>query len=253
MVDEKELRAAPPVDIRAVGQDSVSHSLAVISTVYHYNLWVFDCLRDYIGPRVLEVGAGVGTITQFLLNQESVTCLEPFRTYYDYLSHRFREHGNVHVYPLAIQETPSESVPAGQFDSAICINVLEHIEDHVDALRRMRQLVRPGGRVIVFVPSLPIIYGDMDRAMGHYRRYTLRSLRRVFVEAGIRPRRGHYVNMVGALGWWWQGRFRKKATLSESATRFFDRLVPFLSAAERIMRPFFGQSVLLVGSVDQDG
>ena len=236
-----------PVQLDTQVDDSVAHSLALLSKVYHYNHWIFQSLRDYLGPRVLEVGAGVGNITQFVLNQDSVACLEPFEPYRRYLATRFQKHLNVTMHPYPIEEVPNDAVPAGSFDSVLCINVLEHIAQDVDALDRMRRLTVPGGSVIVFVPALPCIYGCMDKAMGHYRRYTLRSLRKAFLAAGLEPRGGKYMNMLGVPAWWFQGKIRKRAKLSAPATKAFDQLVPYLSAFERFLPTPFGQSVFLVG------
>jgi SAM-dependent methyltransferase len=236
-----------PVELRTLPVDAVSHSLAVLSTVYNYNHWIFASVRDYLGPRVVEVGSGVGNITQFLLNADEVVCLEPFEPYRQFLTRRFEKHLNVSVHPNLIEECPNSQVPSGHFDSVLCLNVLEHIREDVKALKAMKELVRPGGQVVVLVPALPCLYGAMDRAMGHVRRYTLRSLRAAFAEAGLKPQVGHYMNMVGVFGWWWHGRVRRKATIPESATMTFDRLVPFLSAVERLLPVLFGQSVLVVG------
>ena len=241
------------MDLGVLEGDSVAHSLRLLSTVYNYNHWIFETLRDHIGPRVLEVGAGVGNITQFLLNQEEVTCLEPVDPYRLHLLQKFRKHLNVTVYPYPIEQTPNEEVKEGRFDCVLCINVLEHIADDRGALCRMRRLAGPGGRVVVFVPGLPCIYGRMDKAMGHCRRYTLRSLRRMFHEVGLRPEQGRYMNMIGAPAWWWQGRVRKKQKLSVAATLAFDRLLPFLSALERLLPVPFGQSVYLVGTNVSNG
>ncbi len=235
-----------PVDIAADG-DAVSHSLAVLSEVYHYNHWVFDSIRDYLRGGVVEVGAGIGNITQFLLNLERVVCLEPFDPYCRYLRRRFEPHRNVTVLGRAIEDCPGPDVPDGTFDSVICLNVLEHIADDLGALRRMADLARPGGRVVVFVPAMPILYGEMDRAMGHIRRYTLGALRRLFDQAGLRPIRARYMNLIGAAAWLWRGRIRRKPTVPESATKIFDRMVPFISAIERMLPVPFGQSVLVVG------
>lgn len=231
--------------------DAVSASLAILSTLYHYNLWIFDTVREYLGQTVVEVGAGVGNITQFLLNTERVVCLEPFEPYREYLAMRFAKHLNVEISPRRIEECPSQKVERGDFDSVLCLNVLEHIDDDVGALRRMGQLLRPGGRVIVLAPALPVLFGQMDRAMGHLRRYTLRSLKRAFSAAGLKPVHGRYMNLAGAFGWWWQGRVMKKPQISASKARMFNRLVPTLSAIERLIPVPIGQSVVVVGECDR--
>jgi len=138
-------------------------------------------------------------------------------------------------------------VPAGRFGSVVCLNVLEHIADDVQALARMKSLLRPGGTAVVLVPALPCIYGEMDKAMGHLRRYTVSSLRRAFVQAGLKPVCARYMNMAGVPAWWWRGKVRKQAKIPESATRLFDRMVPVLSAIESLLPVLFGQSVLVVG------
>lgn len=237
-----------PVDTVFQSPDVVSHSLAVLATVYHYNHWIFNSVRDHLGSSVLEVGAGMGNITQFLLNVENLTCLEPFDTYRQYLADRFKKHLNVAIVPFQIEDCPNDKVAEGSFDSVVCLNVLEHIEDDVAALVRFRRLLRPGGKAVVLVPALPWIYGAMDEQMGHFRRYTLGSLRRAFRAAGLRPVYGRYMNLIGAFGWWWRARVRRKTNIPEKETRLFDRMVPMLSAIEQIFPPLIGQSVIVVGT-----
>lgn len=244
---DKSFPALAPVELATPQADSVSHSLSVLATVYHYNHWIFDTIRKHLGESVVEVGSGIGNITQFLLNLDKVVCLEPFDPYHDYLARRFADHTNVSVFGNEIQDCPNSAVAAGQFDSVICLNVLEHIDDDVDALIRMKQLLRPGGRAIVLVPALQCIYGEMDRAMGHLRRYSLGSLKKTFGKAGLKVRHGRYMNAAGVLAWWWRGRVRKKSTIPVSATKKFDRMVPVLSAIERLIPVLVGQSAVVVG------
>src|ERR1039458_9971700 len=76
-----------PVDVD-LRQDAVGHSLAVLASVEHYNRWIFNQFSGLIGQEVLEVGAGIGNITQFLLDRRRVVCLEPFGPFADYLRQR---------------------------------------------------------------------------------------------------------------------------------------------------------------------
>jgi 2-polyprenyl-3-methyl-5-hydroxy-6-metoxy-1,4-benzoquinol methylase len=243
----RQFESLAPVELQKGDGDAVTHSLAVLSSVYHYNHWIFSAVRDFVGPFVLEVGAGIGNITQFLLNSESLTCLEPYAPYREYLSKRFEKHQNTRVLPHRIEDCPNGGVPGKAFDTVICLNVLEHIEDDVNALRIFRELLKDGGKAVVLVPAMPIAYGAIDKAMGHYRRYSRRSLRRAFAAAALRPIHSHYMNAVGAAGWFWRGRICRKTTIPESQTRLFDRMVPLISAVEAIIHPPFGQSLVMVG------
>jgi len=237
-----------PVRLARESPDAVTHSLAILATVYNYNHWIYNSIRGSLGNEILEVGSGIGNISQFLLNANRLVCLEPYAEYRQYLAERFTEHRNVVVLPHRIQDCPNGDVLPGQFDSVICMNVLEHIEDDVEALRRIRELLRRGGRAILFVPALPCIYGAMDKGMGHFRRYTRKSLDRALRSAGLHPVSSRYMNLPGVFGWWWRGVAMGKPLLPEKQARMFDRMVPMISALEQLVPPPFGQSLLMVAS-----
>lgn len=227
---------------------AVHTSLEVIDELYEYNHWIFTRVRPFIEGAVCEVGGGIGNITQFLLNQPRVVCLEPYAPSRERAQARFADHLNVAFEPVRLQECPRDGVPAGSFDSIVCLNVLEHIEDDVEALRVMRSLCRPGGRVVILVPAHMSAYGSLDRSFGHCRRYNRRSLRRAFAAAGLREHASAYMNAIGYFGWIWEGRVRKRTTLSRTSARTFNRLVPFVDAFERLIRFPFGQSLVMVGT-----
>jgi SAM-dependent methyltransferase len=235
----------PPV-ARATAAE-VHASLDVIDKLYNYNHWIFNKVRPFIGPRVCEVGCGTGNITQFLLNKERVLGLEPYEVSLRRARTRFRAHLNFSFAPYEISQCPNEDVPAGEFDSVICLNVLEHIEDDVRALHCMRQLCTRKGRVVVLVPALMSAYGAMDRSFGHFRRYNRRTLRRAFALAGMTVEYAAYMNAIGYFGWLWEGRVMRRERIRVRAAKTFNRMVPFVDAVERVMRPPFGQSIIVVG------
>src|SRR5690606_19885133 len=103
------------------------------------------------------------------------------------------------------------------------------------------------GRVVILVPAHMCIFGGIDRAVGHYRRYSRRSLREAFERAGLRTTYSLYLNGLGFFGWWWHSRVLDRDYISPDAGRLFNRLVPYLDAAERLIPPPFGQSLITVG------
>ncbi len=236
-----------PVDVAHEEEDAVAHSLRILSTVYNYNHWIYSMIRDYVGDKVLEVGAGIGNITRFLLYVEQLTCLEPASEYRQYLSKRLKDHQNTRIVASLLEECSEDEVPPGSMDTVVCLNVLEHIEDDVGALKAMAKALSSKGRVVIVVPALQMIYGEMDKAMGHCRRYSKGQLAARMQDAGLKVIHGRYFNFPGALAWWWQGKVRGVSKIPEKGTLFFDKIVPLLAAAETIVRPPVGQSLIMVG------
>ena len=135
-----------------------------------YNRWMFDRLRPWVGRRVLEIGAGIGNMSAFLVDRERVVRTDTERYYLDRLRQRFAGRPHVSVAELRLPAV-SSGLGAERLDTVVCLNVLEHIEDDRASLRAMHDLLQPGGRLVLLVPSLRALYGTLDEALGHFRRY----------------------------------------------------------------------------------
>lgn len=229
----------------------LSQSLDLLHDTYNYNHWIYSLLRPYLGEHVLEVGSGIGNMTQFLLGCEEVVCLEPEEAYAHRLTRLADIHRNVRVVRACVASIPSIDVPEGNFDTVVCVNVLEHIQDDANAVDRMRIVTRKGGGILFYVPACPWAYGAMDKSMGHRRRYSARSLWSLLSNAGLRVVHSRFVNFVGLWGWWWVGRIRKETWIDPRKARMVDHIVPYLSAIERLVRPPVGQSLFVASVRDQ--
>jgi SAM-dependent methyltransferase len=129
----------------------------------------------------------------------------------------------------------------------VAINVLEHIPDDAAAVRSFAGLLRPGGRVVLWVPAFEGLMSAYDRRVGHQRRYRLDSLRTVLEGAGLEVERLHYVNSLGLVAWFVMMRLLGGQPQAGPALRFWDRFViPVLRRVESRVRPPFGQSVFAV-------
>jgi SAM-dependent methyltransferase len=221
----------------------LTHSLDLLSDTYNYNHWIYSLCRPWLGNEILEVGAGIGNLTQFLLGAKRVTCVEPEAVYKNALKAITDNHRNVHYFSVPLQEIPPEE---HGYDSALCVNVLEHIQDDKQALIAMANRVKVGGHVILYVPAAAWAFGLMDKHLGHYRRYNRRQLKILADACGLQTRRIKYVNFIGVWGWWWCGRVRKDAMIDPRKARFMDSLVPFISAVEKLASPPIGQSILAI-------
>jgi SAM-dependent methyltransferase len=210
-----------------------------------YNRWLIERVTPWVGRRVLEIGAGVGTMSALLVDRERLVLSDTNSQYLERLRARFRGQPQVHVVPLRLPATDGDLVPE-RLDTIICLNVLEHVKDDELSLATMFQLLQPGGRLVLLVPSLPAIYGTLDRALGHFRRYTPGELRRKYAAAGFRMRHIEYFNLAGVPGWWFTGRVLKRELIPTASLRWYDALVP-LFRLERLLPWRLGQSLIAVG------
>jgi SAM-dependent methyltransferase len=141
------------------------------------------------------------------------------------------------------------------YSGAVSYNVLEHIDDHVAALRSMARLVRPGGRIVLIVPAFPFAMSPVDIATGHVRRYTKRSMRKALTDAGLEVVDVRYANSVGLICYYAFTSLLRKQPSTGGTMSFYDRLVvPVVRRLERAIgdRPPFGQSVVAVARVKEE-
>lgn len=216
----------------------------------NYLAWQKRLVEREIGRRVVEVGCGVGNFTQSLLDRDVVIALDIEPYCIERLRQRYAGRDNLHTFVLDALDPHDEAfarVAALQPDSCVCLNALEHIKDDYQALVRMRSLLTPGGVVVLLVPAFQSLYGPTDRNLGHFRRYSRRSLCEVAAAAGLRVRKLHYFNFAGFFGWWLNARVFRHEAQSAVQIAAFDRLiVPVLSRAESVVPPPFGQSLFAV-------
>ena len=194
---------------------------------------------------MLEIGSGIGNLSAFLVDAERLVLTDTRREYLDRLRTRFAGHPHIEVERLYLPN--EDSALAGQrFDTIICLNVLEHVENDVASLAAMRNLLVPSGRLVLLVPALPVLYGSLDRALGHYRRYTPGQLAAKVQGAGYRVRHIEYFNVAGIPGWWLAGRVLRRTVIPVGPLRLYDALVP-LFRLERLIPWRVGQSLIVIG------
>ena len=224
-------------------------TLEILAAAPRYNAWQFEMIAPFLGQRILEVGAGIGSMSKEFLktSPELLVVTDTDEFYRRRLQERFAGRKEVLVEALTMPDPGAVArfLPH-RLDTAIALNVVEHIEDDVGTLAAMKSLLAPGGRVIVLVPALQAIYGELDRQLGHFRRYSRATLGTAFRHAGLRVERMIWFNRVGVLGWWFNGRVRRVTRIPLDQLRGFDRMVPLLRLERFIPLPF-GQSLIAVG------
>lgn len=235
----------PSPDASAARDAVGAATLERMATAPAFNQWMYHRLRRWIGQRVLEVGSGIGNMSQFFADRERVVLTDTEPWYREQLRTRFGHRPNVTVAELVLPDG-AQALGGETFDTIVCLNVLEHIEDDRGSLAAMRRLLAPGGRLVLLVPAIPFLYGSLDRALGHYRRYTPWLLRERYREAGLVVQHLEYFNLAGMPGWWFTGRVLKRQLIPAGALGLYDRLVP-LFRLERLLPWRLGQSLIAIG------
>jgi len=242
-IDHAPDRSIPPAEF----DDSDAELSDVLSTLEeadNYADWIYKLIRPYLGERVLEIGAGHGELTERLVQGRFVTATDLSKRCVEELQARYAGMANVDVRHADIAALDDDR----RYDSVVLINVLEHIPDDLAALKDLRALLKPGGRLIVFSPAFEGLYSDFDRKVGHHRRYRRSQLVTVADRAGLRLVEARYVNSVGAFAWWLFARRLHQTPTEGWSVRLYDKaVVPALRDFEERHPPSFGQSVLLVG------
>jgi SAM-dependent methyltransferase len=208
---------------------------------------MFDRLRRWVGRRVLEIGSGIGNLSAFLVEEgcERLVLTDTREEYLDRLRARFAKHSNVSVARLYLPDELG-TLAGQQFDTIICLNVLEHIDDDISSLQAMRRMLAPNGRLILLVPALPALYGTIDKALGHHRRYKRGPLSSLLQAAGFTVAHVEYFNLAGVPGWWFAGRVLRRELIPATSLKLYDALVP-LFRLERLIPWRVGQSLIAIG------
>jgi SAM-dependent methyltransferase len=224
-------------------QSEVLEGLAI---AVNHRRWFVDLAVPYLGDDPIEIGSGLGDYAlDWAPHFQRFTATEADHDRLLRLKERLAGVPHVAVRQLLL---PSEET--GTHSGAVSYNVLEHIEDHVSALRSIARLVRPGGAVVLIVPAFPFAMSPVDVATGHVRRYTKKTMAQALTDAGLRIERLHYLNALGLLGYYLATSLLRLTPSEGPMVKFYDRLVlPVTRGAERVVRPPFGQSVFAVARV----
>ena len=219
-------------------------TLLRMQKVSRYNRWMWQQLEGYVGRRVLEVGAGVGNMTRFLIGREHVVATDLDPKYLRILHHLFDEYPHVTVGPFDLN---GGAPPGGveKLDTVVCLNVLEHIDDDGRALRAFYDLLEPGGRLVLLVPALAVLYGSLDRALDHFRRYERADLLDKLAGAGFTVEKSWFFNVLGVFGWYLNSRVLRRTTFPPLQLALYDRLVPLFRLESKFRLPL-GMSLIAI-------
>ena len=223
--------------------------LETMQEARRYSAHLFNLFRDHVGKRVLEVGSGIGTMSRPLAEAaDLVVGLEPNVNCVTRLQNAMQGHPRFSLRACHLEECDRAELVSHQFDTVVCVNVLEHIADDAAALRTFKDVLVPRGRVLIFVPAVQAAYGPLDAELGHHRRYSKPTLAKAFADAGLDLLTLRYTNTSGLVGRMYNAHISKSTAHSLTQVRLFETLVaPWALPLERLISPPIGLSLVAVG------
>jgi len=214
-----------------------------MSFARNYHRWILSEFFPYLGATVAEVGAGIGNFSALLLETPLTRLIvyEPSPNMFPALSMALAREPRV----LAVNDFFGTGEMAN-FDAVVYVNVLEHVEDDHAELARAFDRLRSGGHLLLFVPALSWLYSDLDRRLGHFRRYSRVGLRDLAHASGFAVVKSHYFDFAGILPWYVNFVLLHNE-LGGRSVALYDRIVvPIMRAIEKRVQPPIGKNVLLV-------
>lgn len=240
-------RVAPNGNGPGFTSEDLARTLDRLDDAHNYADWVAALITPHLSGRVLEIGAGIGSMSARIRpHADTLVIGEPHHESYLALTRRF---DGDHSVTVTADELSSIAVneDAERFDAVVMVNVLEHIADDLAAATHLHHLLHPGGRLIIFVPAFEALMSNFDRRIGHHRRYRRSSLERALPHTHWQIDTMHYVNAPGFVLWWLGMRILRLNPATSPATRLFDRyVVPRLRTIETWRTPPCGQSLFVV-------
>lgn len=223
-----------------------SHILNDLQDARRFNRWMGDTLRPYIGDRVLEIGAGIGTLTAQFIPRDLYVASDINPHYLHFLSAYSVGKPYLHVGRVDAGNADDFQGLGGQFDTVLMVNVLEHVKDEKAALANIFNALMPGGRAVILVPQNPRLYNTLDEVLEHRERYTHAKLRSSLEQAGFKVERTFDFNRTSVPGWFLSGNVMKRKGFSRMQLKALELMMPVIRLGDGAL-PWHGLSVIGIG------
>lgn len=228
-------------------------TLEVVGEAQHFNSWMYKTILPYCRGNILEIGSGIGNISeQFLKDNLRISLTDLRDNYCQILRDKFKKYPSLEsVHQMDITDPDFDTKHAdkfGTYDSIYALNIVEHVKDDSLAIANCKKLLKPGGNLVILVPAYQKLYNGFDKELEHYRRYTQKSLDKLFNINELEIIHRQYYNFVGIFGWWFSGNILKKKTIPEGQMKLYNSLVPIIKLIDKIVLNKAGLSVITVGT-----
>jgi glycosyltransferase involved in cell wall biosynthesis len=214
-----------------------------------YLSWLAREVRPHLGDTALELGAGIGNLAGRLMSRRLLyVAAEKDPLYLHALRNRFLRTPNVRVQRIDPEEPADFD---GAFDTVLCLNVLEYVNDPRVTIESIRRCLNPGGTLVVLAPQHSSLYGALDRSMGHKRRFERQQLEQLLTAAGFQVQRAYSLNKIGTPPWWIYSKLLRRVHINKLTLKAFDKTVWLWRRIDGLL-PWAGLSLVLVARKAED-
>lgn len=229
-------------------EGSMNYELKLCKEQKKFNDWMYSKMKPYLKGDILETGSGYGTFSEKIIRDFSgkvfLTEIDP--NFMKILKKSFRSE-RVRILKLDLDNKKDFSDLEIKFDSILSINVLEHVKDDIFALRMLKNILKPDGRIILLVPCHKFLFCSLDIAEGHHRRYSKKELEEKIKKAGLKIEKAFWFNMFAIPGRFVNGNIFQSRRTHASSFRLFNNLIPILSfLEEKIFKNITGVSRITI-------
>jgi glycosyltransferase involved in cell wall biosynthesis len=218
-----------------VADEFGSQMLGRLSHASRYNTWLADAIREFCGNRVLEIGSGVGNITKHLIPRYEYVASDINPLYLRTLGALTDDRPYLRTTHCDVADANTFPATSGGFDTVVCLNVIEHIEDDRTALLNIKSVLADGGRAIILVPQGQWNFGTLDEVLEHKRRYSKASLSKLAEDCGLNVIKLIELNRIGTLAWYLNGRIMRRRSFGLFQIWALNFLTPIFRLVDRFV------------------
>ncbi len=222
-----------------------SKILLALSRANKFNKWLADTIAPYVGKNVLEIGAGIGNLTRKFLPRKSYYATDINAYYLKIIENLKLNNPRLNVAYLDLNDVSDLADSDKRFDTIICLNVIEHLDDDEGALNNILKLLVENGKAVVLVPRGMWLFGSQDEVLGHKRRYSDEMLKNLASKTRLNLIALIPFNRFSTIPWYINGKIFKKQTISRFQIFMVDLFIPVLKTIDKYL-PWPSLSIIAI-------
>ena len=234
------------------GDPTGFETLEIISHAKSFNKWMYQRIQSYLRGNILEIGSGIGNISEFVVNDGYTITLSDYNpAYAEALAMKYGTAKNVQeIITIDLQDPDFFSAYLSlraKYDTIFLLNVIEHLQDDAKAIEYCAYMLKPAGRLILLAPAYQSLFSRLDTELGHYRRYRVKDFEKLLKQERFTVIQKQYFNFLGLAGWLVYGRIAGQKQLTAGNFNLFNKLVPIAKILDRLIGRKAGLSVIVTG------